>query len=320
MTAAAFIFWVLAYSASLLVAGLCLWVWVLVREQRVLWLLAILVVMSLTSFVSLVLPMVLPWGRVYPVILLEVVSLYTLVVPAFVSSCRGLPMWRQLPFYYLGALVVFNLLYFLVLGMTVFFIYPLFFLAPFLFDRRKARQEWSDPLLLEGPESSASGAGAADADIEPRRRSGLLSIEGTGTACCITILTGSLLFAGLMWSPLRSFAALVQGWYALVTLVYLSFPALWALNRLRSMHWGRGSALASGQLEASPANSLETAFVNVLSPREREVASLLVAGKTYQEIADSLFVSLSAIKKHATTIYRKTGTRNARELGSRSRK
>ena len=106
MTAEAFLLWILAYTASLVVAGLCLWVWVLVRERRVLWLLAILGVMSLTSLVSLVLPMVLPWGRAYPVILLEVVSLYTLVVPAFISSCRGLSMWRHLPLYYIVALFV----------------------------------------------------------------------------------------------------------------------------------------------------------------------------------------------------------------------
>lgn len=297
MTAVAFLLWVLAYTASLVVAGLCMWVWVLVRERRVLWLLAILGVMSLTSLVSLVLPMVLPWGRMYPVILLEVVSLYTLVVPAFISSCRGLSMWRHLPLYYLVALLVFNLLFFFVLEMTVFFLYPLLFVGPFLFDRRRAGQ-------------------GGNAGGPSRKFPGILSIEGTGMACCLTIVTGSLVFAGIMWSPLRANASLVQGWYALVTLVYLGFPALWALHALRTMRWGRdrGRLVGSAGGNYLP-DALKVSFSTVLSPREREVAALLVAGKTYREIADSLFVSLSAIKKHATNIYRKTGTRNARELG-----
>ncbi|GAB1432915.1 hypothetical protein MASR2M29_15400 [Spirochaetota bacterium] len=42
-----------------------------------------------------------------------------------------------------------------------------------------------------------------------------------------------------------------------------------------------------------------------LSKREAETAIKLYEGKTYNQIADELFVSLSAIKKHAYNIYRK---------------
>ena len=51
-----------------------------------------------------------------------------------------------------------------------------------------------------------------------------------------------------------------------------------------------------------------------LTAREREVALNLYEGLTYEQIAEKLFVSLSAIKKHAYNIYRKTGAKNNRQL------
>lgn len=52
----------------------------------------------------------------------------------------------------------------------------------------------------------------------------------------------------------------------------------------------------------------------LLSKREREVAALLLQGKTSQETADALFVSLATIKTHVQRIYQKTGVRNRAEL------
>lgn len=51
-----------------------------------------------------------------------------------------------------------------------------------------------------------------------------------------------------------------------------------------------------------------------LSKREQEVASLILQGKTTQETADALFVSLSTVKTHIQHIYEKTGARNRAEL------
>ena len=51
-----------------------------------------------------------------------------------------------------------------------------------------------------------------------------------------------------------------------------------------------------------------------LSPREREVAVLLLEGMTYKEIARRLFVSLATVKTHVDRIYRKTGAANKMEL------
>lgn len=51
-----------------------------------------------------------------------------------------------------------------------------------------------------------------------------------------------------------------------------------------------------------------------LSPREREVAELLLEGLTYQEIGERLFISLATVKTHVERIYKKTGTGNKMEL------
>lgn len=51
-----------------------------------------------------------------------------------------------------------------------------------------------------------------------------------------------------------------------------------------------------------------------LSKREAETAIKLYEGKTYNQIADELFVSLSAVKKHAYNIYRKLEITNNRQL------
>jgi DNA-binding CsgD family transcriptional regulator len=51
-----------------------------------------------------------------------------------------------------------------------------------------------------------------------------------------------------------------------------------------------------------------------LTKREKEVAAEICSGLKYEEIADKLFISLSAVKKHTYNIYRKLGIKNNREL------
>ncbi len=56
-----------------------------------------------------------------------------------------------------------------------------------------------------------------------------------------------------------------------------------------------------------------------LSPREREVASLLTEGLRYDEIATRLFISTKIVKTHVHHLYDKTDSRNRRELANRLR-
>ena len=54
--------------------------------------------------------------------------------------------------------------------------------------------------------------------------------------------------------------------------------------------------------------------ISSLSKRENEVALAICKGYKYAEIAQMLFISLSAVKKHSYSIYRKLNINNNREL------
>lgn len=63
------------------------------------------------------------------------------------------------------------------------------------------------------------------------------------------------------------------------------------------------------QQGAAPTDPLET-----LTEREREVLQLLASGKTYQEIADTLFISVKTVDFHRTNLMRKLNLANRTEL------
>jgi len=54
----------------------------------------------------------------------------------------------------------------------------------------------------------------------------------------------------------------------------------------------------------------EASGLSELTPREREVLSLVVEGATNKEIAQRLFISVDTVTRHLTHIYEKTATRN----------
>ena len=51
-----------------------------------------------------------------------------------------------------------------------------------------------------------------------------------------------------------------------------------------------------------------------ITPREREIIELICAGRTNQEIAEKLFISVATVKDHNYNIFKKTGVRNRVEL------
>jgi len=53
-----------------------------------------------------------------------------------------------------------------------------------------------------------------------------------------------------------------------------------------------------------------------LSAREADVLRLLASGKTNQQIADDLFISLNTVSHHLRNIFAKTGTNNRTEAAS----
>ncbi|RTF06923.1 response regulator transcription factor, partial [Serratia marcescens] len=76
-----------------------------------------------------------------------------------------------------------------------------------------------------------------------------------------------------------------------------------------------------GEVVAAPA---EAATVNsdgaqaryLLTPREREIVDLILAGCSSQQIADRLFISLGTVKNHRKNIYGKLNIGSQAELFS----
>ena len=69
-----------------------------------------------------------------------------------------------------------------------------------------------------------------------------------------------------------------------------------------------------------PAPAEPVAELSALTPREREVLSHLVAGRTYAEIAEALFISEKTVSVHVSNLLRKTGTRSRVEVAALARR
>jgi DNA-binding NarL/FixJ family response regulator len=66
--------------------------------------------------------------------------------------------------------------------------------------------------------------------------------------------------------------------------------------------------------EMAPDPQQETGLPsNGLSPREIDVLRLLAAGRSNQQIADELVISLNTARRHVSNIYDKTGVANRTE-------
>jgi DNA-binding CsgD family transcriptional regulator len=84
-------------------------------------------------------------------------------------------------------------------------------------------------------------------------------------------------------------------------------------------------ALDAHAIEASPAPTtadrlgldLADMATTPLSPRELEVARLVIQGMTVGEMAKELIVSENTVKTHLASVYRKTGTHGRAELSAR---
>jgi DNA-binding NarL/FixJ family response regulator len=63
------------------------------------------------------------------------------------------------------------------------------------------------------------------------------------------------------------------------------------------------------QADGAPSDPFDT-----LTEREREVLVLLAQGKTYQQVAETLFISVKTVDFHRTKLMRKLGLSNRAEL------
>lgn len=68
-----------------------------------------------------------------------------------------------------------------------------------------------------------------------------------------------------------------------------------------------------------PSTTGSSGLVEAVSEREIEVLQLLAGGRTYQEIAQAMFVSVNTVKSHLKSIYGKLGVHSRREAVARAR-
>jgi DNA-binding CsgD family transcriptional regulator len=64
----------------------------------------------------------------------------------------------------------------------------------------------------------------------------------------------------------------------------------------------------------APSQRGRRGYGSELSPREREVARMLAAGRTNREIADGLFLSPRTVEQHVAKVLRKLGVRSRTEI------
>jgi ATP/maltotriose-dependent transcriptional regulator MalT len=76
---------------------------------------------------------------------------------------------------------------------------------------------------------------------------------------------------------------------------------------------------ASGLSPREPPAGPPEPLPEPLSEREREILALLATGRSNQEIADALVLSIGTVKTHTNNIYRKLGVRNRTEALARAR-
>jgi DNA-binding CsgD family transcriptional regulator len=95
----------------------------------------------------------------------------------------------------------------------------------------------------------------------------------------------------LLWN-MRYFLSIYFG----IFLIVYHIPGLWyCKNRLSQVKYKKS-------------------YFKLLTKRENEVAMEICNGLKYEDIANKLFISLSAVKKHTYNIYRKLEIKNNREL------
>ncbi|MBN8576990.1 MAG: response regulator transcription factor [Cytophagales bacterium] len=98
-----------------------------------------------------------------------------------------------------------------------------------------------------------------------------------------------------------------------ITLIALFFTALgtWIALQLvpSTQSTGANEKVSANLLQAPLPNTAELEMMN-LTLREQEVLELLIMGCTNAEIADKLFLSISTVKTHVSTLFVKMEVKN----------
>jgi DNA-binding CsgD family transcriptional regulator len=122
---------------------------------------------------------------------------------------------------------------------------------------------------------------------------------------------GALLYAWIALVVTGAFSFLGSDWHTGVTsmvLAAVNIPGLLYLRRCFAIQ----SHAAAAQVAGVDLSLLEDRYG--ITPREREIISLVITGRSNREITDELFISPETVKKHIYNAYRKIGVRNRVQL------
>jgi DNA-binding CsgD family transcriptional regulator len=135
-------------------------------------------------------------------------------------------------------------------------------------------------------------------------------------------LAGGVLIAALRWIEyqhvIRAHPAEIYG--GLIALIFTAV-GVWG-----GLHWNKRRTIVVREVvmrDPEPFQpNLAAAEQAGLTPREKEILTLIAAGHSNREIADQLFVSENTVKTHSSRVFDKLGVRRrvqavqkARELG-----
>lgn len=113
----------------------------------------------------------------------------------------------------------------------------------------------------------------------------------------LLLVSAALLLSALRPGPQENGLVLVNGAFLLL---FNLFPPLWIRH-----------------YRPAPAETASDRFETYgVTPREQQVILLIQAGKTNQEIADELFISVATVKDHNNNLFRKCSVRNRVELAN----
>ncbi len=154
--------------------------------------------------------------------------------------------------------------------------------------------------------AEAAGHGPYPATLATAGRSWIQVIAGLIDASEVESAARSLHEAGLTWEGSR-----LAGQAAIRTTNRKEVSALLALAR--SLHSGPASATAASGASGASAptresSSASTALRGTLTEREKEIATQLLAGLTYKQIGERLFISAKTVEHHVARIRQRLGS------------
>ncbi|RKR87553.1 regulatory LuxR family protein [Micromonospora pisi] len=203
-----------------------------------------------------------------------------------------------------------------------------------LLDRLGSPPLWATPLRWNGlhaaiiaelPGTADEHVAALNANVGHSRYSAVMAaaaeswvevLRGTVDPARVEVAARGLHDAGLGWDGAR-----LAGQAAIRTADRRAMTALLDCARmLQGRPTGaKGSASTAGASTAGVADAITAPTESRLSDREQEVADLVLAGLTYKQIGDRLFISAKTVEHHVARMRQRLNCANRSELLNRLR-